>query len=197
MLGITKGDIEFLKQLQHTMLTQDHVCQAAPRFWVVRGTVKEYGIESSYADGSLIFSDEGNEIAENMKEAFEYIRDEVDSISEEIIENMQYDEDSDSISYTDEDGDEYVLYDLEDVIDFIGDNDLSIAYYKNVEKIFENILFLTNDECKRHIKANHYHYPKDAHSYAMTAWRSPEVKRLWEIVETLNWSELEKLVDNE
>ena len=41
MRNITEQDIECLKQLQHEMNTQDTVCQADPRFWVVRGTVRE------------------------------------------------------------------------------------------------------------------------------------------------------------
>ena len=37
-----KEDIEFLKKLSETMRTQEHDCQAAPRFWVVAQSIKEY-----------------------------------------------------------------------------------------------------------------------------------------------------------
>lgn len=36
MNKINKEDIEFLKELQNEMLTQDTICQADPRFWVVQ-----------------------------------------------------------------------------------------------------------------------------------------------------------------
>lgn len=41
-------DKEFLKQLQQEMLTQDHVCQANPRFWVVMQTVRDYWVDDDY-----------------------------------------------------------------------------------------------------------------------------------------------------
>lgn len=34
-------DRQFLKDLQYEMLTQDHVCQADSRFWVVMQTIRD------------------------------------------------------------------------------------------------------------------------------------------------------------
>ena len=54
MNKISKKDIEFLKELQHEMLTQDTVCQADPRFWVVQQKVRTYGIHEDYGiDGTV------------------------------------------------------------------------------------------------------------------------------------------------
>jgi len=196
MLGISKDDVEFLKKLQNTMNTQDHVCQAEPRYWVIQATVKEFGIDSEYADGSILSSCDGDNLADDMKEAFDYLQgDATESMSEDIIKSMSYDEASDTISYVDEENEEQVLCDFDDVLTFLNDDTISISNYRNVEQIYANTMFITNDACKAHIKANHYHYAADAHSYAMTAWRSPEIERLWKIIETLNWSELETSVD--
>ena len=41
---MTKEDIEFLKKLQHEMLTQDNACQAVPIFWVVKDVKRIYNV---------------------------------------------------------------------------------------------------------------------------------------------------------
>ena len=200
-LGISKQDIEFLKELQHELLTQDHVCQASPRFWVVQGTIREYGIDSQYScDGStLVHTEEWSELAETMKEAFEYLTTEfeyADDVTLEFIES------EDKIVATKKDDLNHIenLCDLDDVQDFIGERNNSgfyeVCHYRNVAKNYENTMFLTNRECKAHIKANYYHYPKDAHSYAMTASRAPEVSKVWNILEKINCDELLKLAED-
>lgn len=105
MRNLSNQDIEFLKNLQHEMLTQDKVCQASPIFWVVA--------------------------------QYEKI-----PTSEHTIQR--------------------------------------------------NTFFLTLRECKEHIQRNHYHYNKTVHSYAMTAWRSPQVEKLYEILENVDFSKLMK-----
>lgn len=199
MLGINKEDIEFLKELQHEMLTQDHICQAAPRFWVVQGTVREYGRHSDYnCDGSTLINtcDEWHEIGDTMEEVFEYISKEWEYCDDFTFELT---EDGNIIAIRIEDAEEtWDMSDLEDVESFIeeisGYNDIEVCYYENVDKIYENTMFLTNRECKEHIRRNYYHYPKDAHSYAMTAWRAPEVSKLFDILDKINWSEIEALL---
>ena len=44
---MTREDIIFLTSLQKEMNTQDHVSQADPRFWVIRGTERKYHIDAS------------------------------------------------------------------------------------------------------------------------------------------------------
>ena len=62
-----------------------------------------------------------------------------------------------------------------------------VGYYRNEHHIYPDTMFLTNRSCKRHIELNHYHYDSDVHSYAMTAWRSPEVEKLWDILQKVDW----------
>ena len=47
---LTEKEIQFLLKLQKEMNTQDTVGNADPRFWVIKGTEKEYGIETGYED---------------------------------------------------------------------------------------------------------------------------------------------------
>lgn len=164
------------------MNTQDHVSQADPRFWIVQGTIKEYGIDSEYADGSELCHVDGDEVAENMEEACKFLNDKNEDSDVNDIPKFKYNDDLDSISFIDDDGDKRSLCDFEDVLNYLDNPDYRIAYFRNVDKNYEDTLFLTNAACKAHIKTNHHHYPADAHSYAMTAWRSPQVERLYEIL---------------
>jgi len=179
--------IEFLEQLQHEMLTQDTVSQADPRFWVVQGTIKEYGYESEYADGYVIVLDCETTI-ESMEEAYEWLK--------EKDRDTVYGFEDGLISYYSKKYEENTsLDDLEEVCEYIEAEKIGIvdicypyiSHYKNVEKIYSDTFFLTNDECKDHIERNYYHYSEDAHSYAMTAWRSPQVEMLYKILQTVDW----------
>lgn len=53
-----------------------------------------------------------------------------------------------------------------------------VTYLREERFIVPDTMFLTLDEAKRHIEANHYHYTDRVQAYAMTAWRSPLVERL-------------------
>lgn len=41
----------------------------------------------------------------------------------------------------------------------------------------QNTMFLTEDDAKEHLKANHYHYSNKASTYVMHAWRAPELQQ--------------------
>lgn len=185
-----KGDIEFLKELQHQMLTQDTVSQASPRFWVVRHKVRQYGIEDGYGvDGEeVIYNCET--IAGNLKELCEYLRDNEDDLEIEYHEDII--EEYVTIVKDDE---EQCFYDTKELVEYMiegldYDNSLYLVNYKDEYVIAENTMFLTIEECKRHIECNGYHY-NEPHTYVMTAWRSPQVQRLYEILENTNWDEIE------
>lgn len=181
-------DFEFMAHLQNEMLTQDHVSQADPRFWVVQGTERIYGVDEEHdCDGCVLVLDDGEDEIEDMQGAFDWL---VESYS---IEEFSL---SDECITVIDDEDETILESLKDVHDYLwGIKSLSNAYlvfYRNVDKNYEDTMFLTNRECKEHIKRNHYHYPKDAHSYAMTAWRSPQVERLYQVIQNTDWERLMK-----
>lgn len=48
--------------------------------------------------------------------------------------------------------------------------------------IAKNRMFLTRAEAEAHLESNYYHYTDWAHTYAMTAWRSPQVERLLNVL---------------
>lgn len=164
---LTTEDIDFLKNLQNEMNTQDTVCQASPRFWVV--AQEEWIItDDEYCEETHYFKD-GEDYGDFPK------------FLNRLIDTEEY-EDS--------------LSDLESIDDFpqyIQDD----FYEKPVRKehvIQSNTFFLTKKEAEEHIRRNHYHYNETVHTYAMTAWRSPEVEKLYELLEKIDWEVLNKLI---
>lgn len=64
------------------------------------------------------------------------------------------------------------------------------AHFETKEEcIAENTMFLTLREAQEHIQRNGYHYI-DPHTYGMTAWRSPQVERLYEILHEVDFSQM-------
>ena len=176
-----KEDIEFLKELQHEMLTQDHVCQANPRFWVVMQEIKDYWVNDD-ADGIFIYScQDGESVFEGgIEEVTEWIK-ELDD-----VKDCKFDVCYVEFTYEEE---EFAIGDANELQRFLDEYDkdnYSVGEYRIREEIVPNTMFLTLRECKEHIKSNSYHYNKP-HSYAMTAWRSPKVQRLYEILEKTDW----------
>ena len=182
---MNKEDIEFLNSLQNEMNTQDTCCQANPRFWVVMQTKRLYGIEEDYGiDGVIITSHNDPEFSikvDDMEEIWEWLDEEFDcELSDGVIKINN--------DYKDE------LYNVDDVIDFLereGKNEYYLVNYRDDEEIVLNTFFLTKRECEEHIKRNRYHY-KNPMCYAMTAWRSPQVERLYKILQETNWEQFKE-----
>lgn len=201
---ITKEEIEFLKELQKEMNTQDIVCQADPRFWVVAtDNYEDIGNVESY-DGIHLYDSNAAEIA------CEY---DIPSVIAYINEYYEDDLKDDGIMFTDVNKnectvilknhdiktnetkkDERIFYDIDDLFVFLQDkgyfNDYELVYYKFRHHKYPDTMFLTYKSCKEHIRLNNYHYSSDAHPYAMTAWRSPEVEKLFKIIQEIDWDKL-------
>jgi len=175
-----KQDIDFLKDLQHEMLTQDTVCQANPRFWVVRHKKRRYGIEDGFEDGKEVIWDT-EKVAKNLKELYECLKEYVEDLDIDYCEGHVIINADESKHF----------YNIEDLVDYMKEefsyDGLDIANYIEEYVIVPNTMFLTKRECEEHIKKNHYHY-NEPHSYAMTAWRSPQVEKLFDVITNTDWN---------
>ena len=197
--NLTKEDFDFLIELQHEMLTQDHVSQAAPRFWVVATDKhQELGTVDNF-DGTHLYSSDAASILcdGDMTSIIEYV---TEHYSEELEEEgiTFINKDTHYLVKLGEDEEE-TFFDSEELLDFLKEHDIitddcEFVYYRNVHRVYPDTMFLTNRSCKEHIAANHYHYADDAHSYAMTAWRSPEVEHLWNILDKIDWKAIREEV---
>ncbi len=179
-------DIEFLKQLQHEMLTQDNVGQANPRFWVVMQSVRDYWVEDDI-DGVCIYDTDAAETVfeGELEELVDWINEEFDTVT-----RCEYDRGY--LEIVCEDNNEYSISDIIDIKDFLEEyapTQYSVCYYRDRAEIVQNTMFLTLRECREHIERNKHHYKKP-YTYAMTAWRSPQVSRLYEILEKTDWDKI-------
>ena len=197
-----KEDEGFLARLKEEMLNQDKCCQAAPRYWVIEQTVREYGYDPGYADDCvLVYGDAEAESVEDAKEI-------VEAVGDELLENygadeilVRYDESEKKLIVllkrefeTDAD-DEHEFKHLDDLCDWLQFNThhatsdkIRLVFYKDKRMQVRGPLFLTKKACEEHIKQYGYNYRKPA-PYALTAFRSPEIERIWKIIEEGNWKD--------
>lgn len=65
-------------------------------------------------------------------------------------------------------------YSSDDIEGLINDDDITIV---GRSKVWENKgMFLTEEEAKRHLKQNAYHYSENARTYVEHAWRAPKMQ---------------------
>lgn len=177
-------DIQFLKDLQHELKTQEIDGQAAPRFW----TIKDYRIvpgnedydngfeQHIHHDGDLT---EFKNFADLKRFLEEFFEDEIEE-SKELQELIN-----------DENESFYGLWEyIEEHLNNYGF--FSKVFVKEEGYVVPDTLFLTKEEAKNHLKRNNYHYTSKAHTYAMTAWRAPKIERIMNILETFDWDSIDK-----
>lgn len=201
---MTDEEREFLKELQTELNTQDHVSQADPRFWVIKGREKMYHVEADEADGYELYNENTAEtVAETIQECKDFIEENIlDEVND--IDGLQRTISIEKDAYCccqdnyiiviewEDDGEKEreELRDAEDVADWLSENgfdEYCVIPYKWVDKIYENTMFLTEKDAAKHLKANDYHYDETAHTYAMTAWRSTVMEKLIKILQEVEF----------
>lgn len=177
-------EIKFLKELQTELKTQEHDCQAAPRFWVIMDHVYQITAEG-YHDRVSVYDPNGSESYEIGQYAKSLLEDEDSDLTSEAISELK------SIMA------DYEDFDENELIEWIESNcdDLTVFYEKEEGVIKQDTFFLTKQEAKDHLKSNSHHYSSKAHTYAMTAWRAPKVARLFSILEAFDWQLIEKALE--
>lgn len=199
--NITEDELSFLCDLQKELNTQDTIGQANPRFWVIKGTEKLYHVEE--ADGYELVDSGYDVLADTLEEICKYINENLlEEINEKRISGERFTvEFEDGLFGSDKiiikwNSDDYSfkqteeLESLEEIKDWLseqGYDDYDVISYKIVDKIYENTMFLTQIDAENHLRANHYHYSDDAHTYAMTAWRNPRMETLVKLLQEIDW----------
>ncbi|MFW9970256.1 MAG: hypothetical protein ACFFDF_08660 [Candidatus Odinarchaeota archaeon] len=172
--GLDNENIQFLKDLQEELKNQDNDCQASPRYW----TVGDYRMDPCPEE----YQDEYHVNAPN-RDYYGSLDELLDQIKEE--EFGEYSEDA---------KEEFEEIECEiSGIDWIKkhyDEDADLIPVREEHFVHPNTMFLTKAEAKKHLELNYYHYSKQAHTYAMIAWRAPKVERLLNILETIDWDSL-------
>lgn len=168
-----KDDIQFLKDLQAEMNSQDTDIQADPRFWTV-GDYRWVPCPDDCSERYSVYLPNDGE-APTISDFLENLdREELDDAAREALAEIDTEDHDAVLGWIQEHYDEGA----------------SMIGERKEHFIRMNTMFLTKAEAKRHIEANHYHYTKEAHTYAMTAWRAPTVERLWKILREFDFDRL-------
>ena len=193
--SINVDDLGFLEQLQHELNTQPHLCQADPRFWVIRDYEYREATESDEIDAVGLFEDGEGETMSLEEAVMRAYKDELDLGGEDHAKEWL----EDKWLKLDENGavqPQYLLIDtFKDVVeDYAEHNMMTCVFLTKQWKIVANTMFLTLREAKDHLETNYYHYTNEARTYAMTAWRSPDVAQLIKLLHEVDFNELSELV---
>ena len=193
--SINVDDLGFLEQLQHELNTQPHLCQADPRFWVIRDYEYREATESDEIDAVELFEDGEGETMSLEEAVMRAYKDELDFGGEDHAKEWL----EDKWLKLDENGavqPQYLLADtFKDVVeDYAEHNMMECVFLTKQWKIVANTMFLTLREAKDHLETNYYHYTNEARTYAMTAWRSPDVAQLIKLLHEVDFNELSELV---
>lgn len=192
---ITNEEIQFLISLQKEMNTQDHVCQADPRFWVIQGKEKTYRVNEDIADGYYLIN--GDEtVCESFTEFINFInRTEKKKKSGIRLQAVSY-----GLCKVITENDEETLFDTASINDWLQDHnydEYELLTWCETEKTYPNTMFLTEKDAADHLRINHYHYDADAHTYAMTAWRSPRIETLVKLLQTIDFTKLSEVINHD
>ena len=174
--------VAFLKELQAELQTQEIDSQASPRFWTV-GDYQWVPTDPAYCDDYHIHVPE--EEFDGSVERF-VSRMDADTLSELSDKAREiFAEIKESGSKLDED----------DVLEWVKaylDEDAELIAVREEHIVRSNTFFLTKKEAQAHIDGNRHHYTSKVHTYAMSALRAPTVSRLWGLLESFDWNQLEK-----
>ena len=203
LVDIREEDLLFLQKLQHVMRTQDTCCQAAPRYWTIMDTEQVYNVTAFDADESYLTYC-GNIVAKSLDEIKKFILDmRKDILKKEGYDELEITEITAPIRHLNvymadsEYEEEMRIDDAEDAAVFLNDTfeseNYDVIYAKKVQKPAKGPLFMTKAAAEEYLQKYGYNHSKDAHPYAMTAYRSPEIERLWKIVEETSWKQEEKI----
>lgn len=172
-----KDTLEFLKELQEELNKQEIDNQASPRFWVIYD-YKEEPTDSDFSEGIVFYIpeyDDSYKIDELYELILEVNEDRGYCIDEVDLEEIKFELEEENIPFIEEWVQEYIT------------EEVKVVYVKEVGFIVPNTLFITKKEAVNHLQNNRHRYTSKAHTYAMTALRSPVVSKLWNILEQTDW----------
>lgn len=173
-IKVSQEDFDFLKELQHELLTQTNDGNADPVYWgVMESTL--CGVPDGCGD-PIIYMGDGATM--DTAEAVAYIKNEY----------LRYLDKTNQQEWAKIDKN-----DMDDVVRFmneeLGWHEVRVVYQRRKEFISQYTgAFLTKRACQEYI--DHYGYNHERpHTYAMTAYRNFELERLLKILKTMEFKE--------
>ena len=201
--AISKDDIDFLKALQKERNTQDNCGTADVRTWVIKDrndTVTEEGHEDYY----LLYDSENcnNLDLEDIYDILKALELETDYYTGElVVENLNFENNIITFAYAgskvsisrDSDNEDGVIIkgmDADELISFFNDNSYEIVIVNMRVGWKHQLCFLTQKAAENYLKSKGYNHSKDAHTYCICTYQDPEIAKLMEIIETVDWGRI-------
>ena len=188
-MSLSSEDLAFLQGLQEELNTQPTLGTADPRFWVIMDY--EYVPTDEWvASDAVDFNGHTLDVADFLDCVYgEVLEHDGYGAATRWLEQHHISLDEDGHSQVSEYS--FVFGELEEIREeyLEAHPDDSIDFLERRRFISSNSLFLTLREAKEHLKANWYHYDKNAHPYCMCAFRSPQFERLIKLLRTADFSE--------
>lgn len=181
------ADVTFLMALQKELNTQSSMNQAHPVYWTIAQTREAISDQYNYDDVIAVDQD-GCVIARNLKELAEFL----DNREIPEVTSCAYFNNACNIHFRD--GAVEEAYSIDSALDLLQEHDidqLELRYVRREQEIAKDCLFLTHRACEEHLRNYGYNYEKDAHAFAMTAFRSPEYEQLIRLIRSVDWSKLQ------
>lgn len=193
--GQTLAHIRVLAEVAKAMRDAPTLATADPRFWVVqqrrwREVPEGHGGDMAIRDAGSLTTSTGEEFAHSWLE-WAMGRDGFDAEADEVTlgtsVRMRVSEGGDRDDPWDWEVTQLDAQALrEDVEEGIVPPGNEVVWLDWEWETVENTLFLTLEECERHIGLNRHHYDHPR-SFCMHAWRSPQVASLWEAIKGTDW----------
>ncbi len=170
-IKLSQDDAQFLRDLQHELLTQPNDGNADPVYWGVIETREEPAPED--CGDAIIYMGDGATMT--TEEAVKWVNENIED--EDLIflwDTLNHD-------------------DLDTVFEFIhekmGIEEASVVWVEEHSRVSEETgAFLTKRACQEYIRRYGYNHSRP-HTYAMTAYRNYELARLLKILKTMEIKE--------
>lgn len=170
-----KKDIQFLKELQEGLKTQNKGKQSSPKFWIIMDYRKVVSVES-FGKGDFYVYSELNEYSGGLVEL-------LIGIEEKLLSEMPNEA---KTSFGKIGG-------RISAVEWLRrhwDKDILLFPSREEGYIVGDAMFITKAEAEEHIEVNRHHYSLKAHPYAMTARKALKIKKLFKILETFDWDKI-------
>lgn len=197
---LNNNDIEFLKALQKERNTQDNCCTADVRTWVIKDRKDLQANEDSY-DYTVLYDpnrcqalsteDIYNELVEYMEQINDIeVCDVVYNPKEDRL-IFEYDGYRGATVYGTKDGEDSIYVDdnaLEFIQEYLYGEDVQICYMQ--KNWVHEFCFLTQKAAENYLKRKGHNHHSDAHTYCICTYCDPEIAKLMEILERVDWDKV-------
>lgn len=194
---LSNDDVNFLKELQKEINTEDNGGTANPRYWVIRQPERIYHLDEAEAD-YYMFLDE----YDHQELTLEDLKEKLEDLNDDNLKSIEIKDGALTFEYFDECLEEVEQYKVDYdncyrdgliKISELLELEVRVIYYSEIDVTADNCMFLTQIDAENHLKANDYHYHEEARTYCMHGWRNPRFERLINILSKTDFdSMLEK-----